>query len=104
MLTKSASQIERAHYVPKMPTALRGAVKAVDGEYTESVANQEEIKKLFPNTYGMPVVTFEKSNEKKAMPPINVGVILSGGQAPEIGKQRFSPVRIHPRAGRSDRA
>ena len=81
-MTKSALQIERAHYVPKMPTALRGAVKAVDGEYTESVANQEEIKKLFPNTYGMPVVTFEKSNEKKAMPPINVGVILSGGQAP----------------------
>ena len=81
-MTKSALQIERAHYVPKMPTALRGAVKAVDGEYTESVANQEEIKKLFPNTYGMPVVTFEKSNEKKTMPPINVGVILSGGQAP----------------------
>ena len=75
-MTKSALQIERAHYVPKMPTALRGAVKAVDGEYTESVANQEEIKKLFPNTYGMPVVTFEKSNEKKTMPPINVGVIF----------------------------
>ena len=57
-------------------------MKAVDGEYTQSVADQEEIKKLFPNTYGMPIVTFEKSNEEKAMPVMNVGVILSGGQAP----------------------
>ena len=46
------------------------------------VADQDEIKKLFPNTYGMPVVTFEKSNEKKELPAMNVGVILSGGQAP----------------------
>ena len=61
---------------------MKGAVKAVDGEYTQSVADQDEIKKLFPNTYGMPVVTFEKSNEKKELPAMNVGVILSGGQAP----------------------
>ena len=81
-MTKSALQIARAAYQPKVPAALKGAVKAVDGEYTESVADQEDIKKLFPNTYGMPIVTFEKSNEKKEMPAINVGVILSGGQAP----------------------
>ncbi len=81
-MVKSALQIARAAYQPKVPAALRGAVKAVDGEYTQSVADQEEIKKLFPNTYGMPIVTFEKSNESKAMPAMNVGVILSGGQAP----------------------
>ena len=81
-MTKSALQIARAAYQPKVPAALKGAVKAVDGEYTQSVADQEEIKKLFPNTYGMPIVTFEKSNEEKAMPVMNVGVILSGGQAP----------------------
>ena len=81
-MTKSALQIARAAYQPKVPAALKGAVKAVDGEYTQSVADQEEIKELFPNTYGMPIVTFEKSNEKKEMPAINVGVILSGGQAP----------------------
>ena len=81
-MTKSALQIARAAYQPKVPAALKGAVKAVDGEYTQSVADQDEIKKLFPNTYGMPVVTFEKSSEKKAMPAMNVGVILSGGQAP----------------------
>ena len=66
-MTKSALQIARAAYQPKVPAALKGAVKAVDGEYTQSVADQEEIKKLFPNTYGMPIVTFEKSNEEKAM-------------------------------------
>ena len=81
-MTKSALQIARAAYQPKVPAALKGAVKAVDGEYTQSVADQDEIKKLFPNTYGMPVVTFEKSNEKKELPAMNVGVILSGGQAP----------------------
>ena len=64
-MTKSALQIARAAYQPKVPAALKGAVKAVDGEYTESVADQEDIKKLFPNTYGMPIVTFEKSNESK---------------------------------------
>lgn len=81
-MTKSALQIERAKYLPKVPAALNGNVKAVDGEYTQSVADQDEIKALFPNTYGLPVVTFEKSNEKKSIPAINVGVILSGGQAP----------------------
>ena len=81
-MTKSALQIARAAYQPKVPAALKGTVKAVEGEYTQSVANQDEIKKLFPNTYGMPVVTFEKSNAKVEIPPMNVGVILSGGQAP----------------------
>jgi len=81
-MTKSELQIARAAYAPKVPAALKGSVKAVDGEKTQSIANQEEIKKLFPNTYGMPIVTFEKSNDAVKMPAINVGVILSGGQAP----------------------
>ena len=81
-MTKSALQIARAAYQPKVPAALKGAVNAVEGAYTQSVADQDEVKKLFPNTYGMPVVTFEKSNSAKAMPAINAGVILSGGQAP----------------------
>ncbi|MDH6304312.1 pyrophosphate--fructose-6-phosphate 1-phosphotransferase [Parabacteroides sp. PF5-5] len=81
-MTKSALQIERAKYKPKVPAALKGSVNAVDGEYTQSVADQEDIKKLFPHTYGMPVITFEKSAEKKSQPAMNVGVILSGGQAP----------------------
>ena len=81
-MTKSALQIARAAYQPKMPAVLKGAVKAVDGAYTQSVADQEEIKKLFPHTYGMPIATFEKSNENLSFPAINVAVLLSGGQAP----------------------
>ncbi|MCC8094454.1 MAG: diphosphate--fructose-6-phosphate 1-phosphotransferase [Tannerellaceae bacterium] len=81
-MTKSALQIARAAYQPKVPAALKGAVKAVEGATTQSVADQEEIKKLFPNTYGMPIITFEKSDEKVSSPAIHVGVILSGGQAP----------------------
>jgi pyrophosphate--fructose-6-phosphate 1-phosphotransferase len=81
-MTKSALQIARAAYQPKVPAALKGAVQAVDGEYTQSVADRDEIKKWFPNTYGMPLVTFEKSHATTALPAINTGVILSGGQAP----------------------
>lgn len=81
-MTKSALQIARAEYQPKLPKALRGAVKASEGEATQSVADQDEIKKLFPNTYGMPLIKFVETNDKTQYPAINVGVILSGGQAP----------------------
>jgi diphosphate-dependent phosphofructokinase len=81
-MTKSALQIARAAYKPKRPQALTGSVKMKEGEITQSVADQDAIKELFPNTYGMPLVTFESSNEKVNYAPLNVGVILSGGQAP----------------------
>jgi len=80
-MEKSALQIARAAYQPKLPKALQGAVKVKEGAPTQSVDNQEEIKQLFPNTYGMPLVEFvpgEAANNAK----MNVGVILSGGQAP----------------------
>ena len=83
MTKKSALQKARAAYQPKLPSALWGAVRAVEGEPTQSVADQEEIKALFPNTYGLPELTFEKDPKPaKATAPFNVGVILSGGQAP----------------------
>ena len=81
MSKKSPLQQARAAYQPKLPLALQGAVKATEGAATQSVADQEAIKKLFPNTYGLPLITFEKA-EAKATVPFNVGVILSGGQAP----------------------
>lgn len=68
-------------YEPKLPVALQGAVKVKEGAPTQSVDNQEEIKKLFPNTYGMPIVEFEPS-ETANNNKMNVGIILSGGQAP----------------------
>ena len=80
-MEKSELQLARAAYLPKLPKGLQGNVKVKEGAPTQSVDNQEEIKKLFPNTYGMPLVEFvpgDEAHDKK----INVGVILSGGQAP----------------------
>lgn len=81
-MTKSNLQIERSKYAPKLPKALKGSIKIVEGERTQSVADQESIKKFFPNTYGMPLITFEESDKAMEMPQASVGVILSGGQAP----------------------
>ena len=80
-MEKSALQIARAAYQPKLPRGLQGAVKVQEGAPTQSVDNQEEIKALFPNTYGMPLVEFVPGDEVKHK-PMNVGIILSGGQAP----------------------
>ena len=80
-MEKSALQMARAAYQPKLPKALQGAVKVKEGAPTQSVGDQEEIKKLFPNTYGMPIVEFEPATEANTK-KMNVGIILSGGQAP----------------------
>jgi len=83
MTNKSFLEQFRAGYQPKLPATLKCPVRAVEGEPTQSVDDQETIKKLFPNTYGMPELTFERDDT--ALPPdkpFNVGVILSGGQAP----------------------
>ena len=80
-MEKSALQIARAAYQPKLPRGLQGAVKVQEGAPTQSVDNQDEIKALFPNTYGMPLVEFIPGEETKHE-PMNVGIILSGGQAP----------------------
>lgn len=79
----SALQSARATYQPKLPTVLAEngpKVKISDGEKTASVADQADIEKLFPNTYGMPVAEFAPGGAD--LPAVNVGVILSGGQAP----------------------
>jgi pyrophosphate--fructose-6-phosphate 1-phosphotransferase len=65
-----------------MPSVLYGPVKVVEGDKTTSVADCNEIHSLFPNTYGIPEITFAAATESVALPPVNVGVILSGGQAP----------------------
>ena len=80
-MKKSALQQARANYQPKLPKALLGAVKVKEGQPTQSVDNQEEIKKLFPHTYGMPLVEFVPG-DTALNKRVNVGVILSGGQAP----------------------
>ena len=80
-MEKSALQKARGAYQPKLPVGLQGCVKVKEGAPTQSVADQEQIKALFPNTYGMPLIEFEKG-ETMNNEAINIGVILSGGQAP----------------------
>ena len=85
MTNLSPLQIERLKYQPKLPSSLANGINHLimqEGSATEAVANKEEIKNLFKNTYGKPAVTFQTSTESNPSEVRNVGVILSGGQAP----------------------
>ena len=85
MKNLSPLQIERLKYQPKLPSSLSEGINklvAEEGNKTESVANQDEIQELFKNTYGKPTVTFKTSSNSNSYDTMNVGVILSGGQAP----------------------
>ena len=81
----SPLQKARYQYQPKLPGMLRNGISEIcvkTGEPTQSVADQEKIKALFPNTYGKNEITFQKgANTSEAKKQV-VGVILSGGQAP----------------------
>ncbi len=81
----SPLQKARYEYVPKLPGMLRNGISEIcvkEGEETRSVADQDKIKALFPNTYGKKEITFEKGKNTAAVKKQVVGVILSGGQAP----------------------
>ena len=81
----SSLQKARYEYSPKLPGMLRHGISAIcvkEGEETQSVADQETIKALFPNTYGKKEITFEKGENTSEAKKQVVGVILSGGQAP----------------------
>ena len=81
----SPLQKARYEYTPKLPGMLRNGIAEIsvkEGEATQSVADQEKIAELFPNTYGKPEITFIKGQNTAADKKQVVGVILSGGQAP----------------------
>ena len=81
----SPLQKARYEYTPKLPGMLRNGIAEIcvkEGEETQSVADQEKIKALFPNTYGKPEITFQKGQNTSEAKKQIVGVILSGGQAP----------------------
>ena len=81
----SPLQIARYQYVPKLPGMLRNGINEIcvkEGAETQSVADQEKIKALFPNTYGKKEITFQKGTNTSPAKKQVVGVILSGGQAP----------------------
>ena len=85
MTKLSPLQIERLQYQPKLPSSLQNGVNSlelVQGAATESVRDQEQIQALFANTYGKPTVTFKSTSSSSVSEVKNVGVILSGGQAP----------------------
>lgn len=81
----SPLQIERLKYQPKLPSSLRDGVnklELIQGENTKAVRDEEQIKELFKNTYGKPIVKFNSTGSETTSEIKNVGVILSGGQAP----------------------
>ena len=81
----SPLQKARYAYIPKLPGMLRHGIADIcvkEGEPTHSVADQEKIQALFPNTYGKKEITFQKGANTSAAKKQVVGVILSGGQAP----------------------
>ena len=81
----SPLQKARYEYTPKLPGMLRNGIAEIcvkEGAETASVADQDKIKALFPNTYGKKEITFEKGQNTAPAKKQVVGVILSGGQAP----------------------
>lgn len=82
----SQLQQHRCKFQPVLPNILKkgpAAVKAKTGKATKSVADQAAVKKIFPNTYGLPEITFVKgTNSAVCKKAVRVGVVLSGGQAP----------------------
>jgi pyrophosphate--fructose-6-phosphate 1-phosphotransferase len=81
-MIKSTLQLAREQYKPKLPGSLTGNIEIREGSVTQSIAHQDEISKIFPNTYGMPVLNIGTGAQPMKSPAVNVGVILSGGQAP----------------------
>lgn len=84
-MNQSPLQKVRYQYSPKLPGMLRNGISEIcvkEGNATQSVADQEKIAALFPNTYGKKEITFEKGENTSAAKKQVVGVILSGGQAP----------------------
>lgn len=81
----SSLQKARYEYQPKLPAALGSAISNIQvdlGEPTESVADQDQVKNLFPHSYGAPIAVFKSGKGETSQKPLRVGVILSGGQAP----------------------
>src|SRR6056297_2335618 len=81
----SPLQKDRYRYQPKLPTILRKPISNIAMEYgpeTESEDNQAQMKEMFPHTYGKPIVSFTEGDSPQRAESINLGVVLSGGQAP----------------------
>ena len=90
----SSLQKARYEYSPKLPGMLRNGISNIcvkEGEETQSVADQEKIKALFPNTYGKKEITFQQGENTSETKKQVVGVILSGGQAHSVRRSWRRP-------------
>lgn len=84
-MDESPLQKIRYRYEPKLPAVLRESVDRIAlslGEPTRAVSDPEDIRALFPNTYGKPVARFVQGSNPGMKRKLTVGVILSGGPAP----------------------
>lgn len=86
-MTKKLSplQTERLKYQPKLPAVLACGIRNIEpeeGQKTSAIRDAQDIEKLFPNSFGKPIITFKEASGSVALEQRNVGVILSGGQAP----------------------
>ncbi len=86
-MSREVSALERARaaYKPTLPDILSGGIKNLrieEGRSTSAVADAETIRRHFPRTFGRPIIKFVKGKGVKVSRPLNVGVVLSGGQAP----------------------
>jgi pyrophosphate--fructose-6-phosphate 1-phosphotransferase len=84
-MDRSPLQNARYNYEPTLPPALKDSLKKIAvelGEPTEAKSDQSGLKQAFPNTYGSPIARFVTRDEPRDLGPFNVGVVLSGGQAP----------------------
>ncbi len=84
-MNESTMQRLRYDYEPKIPEVLSkplSSIKPEIGEATAAQSNQDELKEIFPNTYGMPIIKFIEGKTEANTKPLKFGVILSGGQAP----------------------
>jgi len=81
----SPLQKERLNYQPKLAGVLKNGIKNISatlGEKTSAVKDADAIQQLFANIYGKELVTFSSTEASGEFDVKNVGVILSGGQAP----------------------
>ncbi len=81
-MIKSPLQKARSGYQPILPRNLTGTIEIIEENNSEPETDKGEIRNLFPNTYGLPILNFKESKEQKNFKPVKVGIILSGGQAP----------------------
>ncbi len=84
-MSYSPLQVERYKYDPKLPEVLKGDIQKIGINpkgSTTSESNKKELSELFPRTYGAPFIETITLNEGIKPASINIGVVLSGGQAP----------------------